>query len=212
MHLALALTLVLGAAACGDDSAASKTNGAGDRYEPTRRDLERLGNELFAAIAAADESRAAAIAESLRLPDHEAWFADHFGDDEAAKLTAEYEPSSRELSQLVALFAELAANGQTEIAVERFDESGDSASVGYQRIAMEAMKKKTPLYSMRIRKPDADDVFHLWSFVHEDGFRWIGKLKSLTGEPPADPDLLEYRIRDVDRAARAHDKKSAPEQ
>ena len=212
VYCALALTLVLGVAACGDDSSASKTNGAGDTYEPTRRDLERLGNELFAAIAAEDVSRAEAIAESLRLPDHQAWFADHFGDDNAARLTAEYEPSARALTQLVVLFGELAENGQTEIAAERFDEVGDSASVGYQRIAMEAMKNKTPLYSMRIRKPGADDVFHLWSFVHDDGFRWVGKLRSLSRKTPADPDLLEYRIRDVDRAARAHDTKSAPEQ
>jgi hypothetical protein len=207
VQCALALALVLSVAACGDDSGSDKANGGDgtdEAYEATRQDLERLGNDLFTAVTSDDGDGATAIAESLKLPDPAAWFSEHFGDDRGESLANEYAPGARELGQLVTLFTELASNGQTEIAVERFEQAGDADSVGYQSIALEAMKKTTPLYSVRIRKPGADDVFHLWSFVFDDGFRWIGKLRSLADADPADPDLLEYRIRDAERAAKAH--------
>lgn len=208
VQCALALALTISVAACGDDSAGNKANGGGGGYEATTGDLERWGSDLFAAIAAADDDRATALAQGLELRDPDAWFGEHFGDERGAELAKGYGPTARELGQLVDFFTDLASNGQTHIVVERFDERGDAAAVGYQSIALETMKNKTPLYSMRIGKVGADDVFHLWSFVYDDGFRWIGKLKSLSGEEPAVPDLLEYRIRDAERAAKAHADKS----
>jgi len=53
---------------------------------------------------------------------------------------------------------------------------------------------------VRLRKDGEGEGFHLWSFIHDgDSFRWVGKLKAITGRPPPDPDPLELRVRSVPR-------------
>jgi hypothetical protein len=174
------------------------------RYPATKEGLEQLARDLIEAVGADDPTPAEFLAASLQLPDHERWFTEAFGPRLGARLAAEYEPATGRLYQIIPLVAELAGRGQTTIVVERFTSARDRDAVGYQSLALQKMKESTPLFSLRFLDPKHEDrVFHLWSFVHDEGtFRWVGKMKQVADQPPADgePDVNEIRMRDVPAA------------
>jgi hypothetical protein len=66
--------------------------------------------------------------------------------------------------------------GRTEVLVRRLERPGEEAT-GLQNDALKAMKRPTPLYSVRLVKPGETTGFHLWSFVRAGGgFRYVGKM------------------------------------
>lgn len=187
-------------AACGDGSpeAAREAKRGGTRgaivYPATPAGLEGLFTALINAVRSEDQDGIAALTASLELPDHERWFAATFGGELGRRASAEYAPVAGQFMQLARVVEGLIASEQTQISVERFERADDPAATGYQNLALTAMKRATPLYSVRMTTGDQNDAFHIWSFVHQDGtFRWIGKLKALHDGPAADPDLLELR-------------------
>lgn len=96
-------------------------------------------------------------------------------------VAAEYAPMAAGQPEL---FAELAKQDQTRITVERFSQPDNPASVEYQSVALGRMLDATSLSSVRLASSDGDKVFHLGSFVYQPGgFRWIGKLEKVSGEP-----------------------------
>lgn len=200
------LVAVLAMGGCGDDDGdepAGKPSApvARIRYPDGVDGLEKLAGDLLGAAAADRRQPARLLAASLELPDPRTWFEGHFAPEVAARLTAEYEPMRGRTSELASLLTALAAEGRTLVAVERFDDPDSPEATGYQALALRAMTTKTPLYSLRLRKDGEGEGFHLWSLVHDgDSFRWVGKLKAITGRPPPpDPDPLELRVRSVPR-------------
>src|SRR5688572_10336674 len=156
--------------------------------------------ELLAAVRAGDQDRAQTLAASLELPDPDAWFEQHFPPEIAARLAAEYAPLRGRVGELSARLRDLLAAGNTLLAVERFDDPGNVDATGYQSLALRAMTHDAPLYSVRLRKDGEGEGFHIWSFIHDgESFRWIGKLRAITGQKPADPDPLELRVRSAPR-------------
>lgn len=90
--------------------------------------------------------------------------------------------------------------GRTAVHAERFADAEQPGAVGYQCLALASMKKRVPLYSVRLTLPDGKRPWHLWSFVHHAGtFRYVGKLRGVEKRPPpADGrDPLEYRPSDA---------------
>lgn len=189
-------------AACGDDSSAGRGNGgtsgtsrAAVAYPATAAGLEGLFTALINAVRSEDEDDIAMLTSSLELADHDRWFSDRFGAEMGATLSAEYAPVKGQFAQLARVLEGLIAGEQTQISVERFERADDPAATGYQSLALAAMKRATPLYSVRMTNGNRDDGFHIWSFVHDDGtFRWVGKLKAVRAGPADDPDLLELRV------------------
>lgn len=182
------------------------------RYPASKTGLRTLTEDILEALAANDAERANRIAETLALPDPEAWFGEHFGPEIGAKLAAAYGPAAAGMDQMVAAFATAQDAGQSVIDIDRFTKTSPYAT-GYQALVFERARAPVTLYSIRLTTPDAERGLHLWSFIHDgDTFRWAGKMKALaadadrpdpvevTPEGQDDPvavDVLELPIRDV---------------
>lgn len=206
--LAIALLSTAVAIGCGDskpDSAEASSSGGKEpppvnpyTYKAGNDGLRDLMQNLLNAVAAGDRPTARVLARSLEIEDYEAWFGEYFGTELSPSLATEYKEFAGRLPQLVSLLSALRKDGHTAISVEQFDSPDDPAAAEYQSLALKRMIRATPLYSVRISNKDGTKTFHLWSFVYHDGlFRWIGKTKSLAGEPiQGEDDLREFRIRD----------------
>lgn len=170
------------------------------RYGDDPDALEALMGDLGRALTAGDDARTARLLASLRLPDYEAWFAATFGERLGERIAADYRPHHDDIGQLAELLGPLLRAPGLRIDAERFARAGDPAATGYQSAALAVMKAREPLYSVRLAT--GDELFHLWSFVHEGGtFRYVGKLSAAAGTRPPrrGRDPLEFRQRDADR-------------
>lgn len=180
------------------------------RYAATKDGLRTLVEDVTAALAGGDDSRAERIADSLALPDAASWFSQIFGPELGAELAADYQPTAARVGDILAAFQSAQDAGQSNIDIDRFPETSTFAT-GYQALAFERMKKPVTLYSIRLTVPKAERGLHLWSFAHDgESFRWVGKMKALSDEPPTlvtvtpegasepiEVDMLELPVRAV---------------
>ena len=147
-------------------------------YPDTPEGLKQQMTDLYAAAKAGDK-KMADLAQPLVLPKHEAYFREDFGEEKGAKVAAEYGKILPMFApEFEKLFAKLVKEGQSEIAVLRFEKGPDPKAVGFQNDAMAAMKKPVPIYSVRFVKPGERLGQHVYSFVYVDGgFRMVGKMQ-----------------------------------
>jgi hypothetical protein len=199
--LALVSALVI---ACGSESTqedASTTVEVKPVPEITRLDdttdaLEDQFKRLVANIKAGEYDLAETILKGYALPDAPKWFKDHFGDALGVELASGYEAQGRALPQLAKLIRSLTDKGLSLVTVERFEASSSPDAVGYQALALDKMRKKVALYSVRLSQDKDKDAFHLWSFMHDGTtFRWVGKMREVSGKDAPTPDPLELRQR-----------------
>lgn len=197
--------------AAADGAAAAIDAGAQVSYPATDAGLESLIDDLVAARAAGDEDRAYQLTASLRLDGYEAWFADQFGDALGARLASDYERQRADIGLMVRTVSELRENGRTETQIEKFDSAADQKAVGYQSKALAKMKRKVPLFSVRLHAPGDERSFHIWSFIHLGGtFRYVGKMKAVgDAEKLGDLDLQEFRLVDAVRLRQSRAKTDA---
>jgi hypothetical protein len=172
-----------------------------DRYPDGTAGLEQLFTDLVAALEKGDLARAHALSRSLALSEPRTWFTSTFGSADGQRLSAAYANDITTIEQLADALAPLVARGQTRVVIDALERPSDPDAVGYQDLALQGMKRKVTLYSVRLVRPAGPETFHLWSFVYDHGgFRWIGKLKPLAkGLPEIGPsgiDPLELRPRD----------------
>ncbi|HEY8141582.1 MAG TPA: hypothetical protein VIG06_02885 [Kofleriaceae bacterium] len=170
-------------------------------YSDTVQGLQSLMTSLVTAIQNDDAAEEARLLESMRLDDAKAWFNEVFEPRIAERLVAEYEPLKGGIGHLVNALKGPIDGGQTDVKADRFDAPEMQGATGYQQAALARMKKKVPLYSVRLSTRDGKRTFHVWSFVH-DGvtFKLVGKMRAVEEKPPAlvgGRDPLEYR--DIDR-------------
>jgi hypothetical protein len=187
------------ATACGDDDSAKKADPASKvSYPQSTAGLEQLMGDIMGATKAG-QARADVLLRSLQLPDSKSWFREHFGDELGTTLAAGYQQVASNTTQMSALFERLIATDRIRIDVERFDGPKDDAAVGYQHKALERMKDRVPLYSVRFVKVGESHGFHLWSFAYVAGsFRWVGMMKRVYDDPPSGKvDTRLLRVRDV---------------
>jgi hypothetical protein len=144
--------------------------------------LHALIREI-AEASVAEPEQAAALCRGLALPDPAAWFERTFGGVVGARLAAEHEPVTKRFGTLPRLFQRLREDGQTEILVEVHQDPRDPLATGYQGVAMSAMKRPVPLYSVRMLQPGQSTGLSLWSFVYEAGaFRFAGEMRAVDPE------------------------------
>jgi len=178
-------------------------------YPDSPAGLQALLTDLKNAIQADNTVAMARLLASLRLPNYESWFANRFKAKVASRLTQEYEPVFGEIGNLGGVLRKYAIGDETEpgeIRVERFSSSADEQATGYQMWALRKMKPVSPIYSARLIA-NKNNVFHIWSFVHEAGtFRYIGKMKKIIVLPRSDRhkslDWREFRVLDRPRIDR----------
>jgi hypothetical protein len=157
------------------------TTAASERSSASTAELQKLIEDLLAAVKAEEWSTAAEFMSTLVLPDYKAWFRTAFGEANGTKLAAQYAEFARFLRSQASA-KELRAplgNGRTQVHVERIQATGDPRNFRDQILS--AMKVKKPLYLVRIVNPaDPRDFFYLGYFTHVDGrFPSIGKLQGL---------------------------------
>ncbi len=195
--VAVSLGLCCLLAACGGGSDKSK---AGSSYPDSAEGLSQLIGDIIKYAEDRDTmERADQLAHRLQLDDHRAWFIEHFGSDLGTTLAADYTKVAESIGQIAGALKKLAADGFTNVKVERFDKPDDPGSLVYQHMALQRMKKRTSLYSVRVLKKDGSRGFHLWSFVYErGGFRWVGKMTGVASGPDMDGkhDRNELRLRE----------------
>lgn len=172
-------------------------------YPGTVQGLQDLMAHLVTAIQADDPKEKVRLLDSLRLPDHRAWFRETFDARLGDRLADEYQPIHDGIGQLVQSLQPIVSGGQTVPEAEQFSAPDQPGATGYQAAALKRMAKRTPLYSVRLKTPDGARVYHLWSFVHQGGtFRFVGKLRAVEDRPPprvGGRDVLEYRTADRSR-------------
>jgi hypothetical protein len=130
----------------------------------------------------------------LRLPDFENWFKSQFGADAGQRAAEEYKPFHDDIGFLGEVLATLAKDKDV-VEVARVEHGNDADGVGYQKLALKAMAKKTPLYSVRFRGAKDKGAYHLWSFVYAGGsFRYVGKMRrAVTSGDLPDNDPGEWK-------------------
>lgn len=176
-------------------------------YPDSVQGLESLMRTLVSAIQNDDTAEEARLLESMRLEDPKAWFGETFEPRIAERLVAEYEPLAGGIGHLVNALKGPIDAGQTDVKADRFDAPDMQGATGYQQTALTRMKKKVPLYSVRLSTRDGKRTFHVWSFVYQNGtFRLVGKMRDVEEKPPVmvgGRDPLEYREIDRKRVEQA---------
>lgn len=176
-------------------------------YSDSVQGLESLMRTLVGAIQNDDAGEEARLLESMRLEDPKAWFGEVFEPPVAERLVAEYEPLKGGIGHLVNALKGPIDAGQTDVKADRFDAPDMQGATGYQQAALKHMKKKVPLYSVRLSTRDGKRTFHVWSFVHDGAtFKLVGKMRAVEEKEPAlvgGRDPLEYREIDRQRVKQA---------
>jgi hypothetical protein len=170
-------------------------------YADSNDGLDRLMKDLKTAILADDEPEMAILLASLRLEDDETFLKSTFGDALGATLSAQYKPHREEIGVLATHLKEKFESGLRNIEAFSFSQREMQTATGYQNAALDKMKVRRTLYSVRLSNTDKTETFHLWSFVHFEGsFRYIGKLKGVAGKnSKGGRDLNELRKSDAER-------------
>ncbi len=171
------------------------------QYPSSNEGLNRMMRDLKTGIKANDEPEVAVLLASLILPNDKVFFQTTFGDKLGATLSKNYTPLREEIGGLAPLLREKLEDGLSNIETSTFANAAMQTATGYQNAALEKMKSKAVLYSVRFVDSDRKRSFHLWSFVHFEGsFRFVGKLSAVAKKKPSgDRDLNEYRMEDAER-------------
>jgi hypothetical protein len=158
---------------------AGRVRAADAAYPDTAAGLQKLIEDALAAVKAGENDKATAMAKAMILPNHEAWFKKTFGDEKGAKFAEEYTKMGPTLeTELPKLLAARIKDGRTFASAVKIESADDKEATGLQKKAIEAMKEKVPLYTVRLGKAPGESGFTLWSFAYVDGqFRLIGKTR-----------------------------------
>lgn len=161
----------------GDDT---KPDNTVDNTDVTPQLTEAV-KKVAAAAKDGDQAAVAALVKKLMLPDADSWFRAVFGDAVGGKLADDYTETRKQNEEsVVRLFLTAAEEGQDQIQVVRFTKPDPDKATGNQNKALEAMKDKTPLYSVRLVKAGEDTGAHVYSFAAVNGKpRYVGKLRGI---------------------------------
>jgi len=187
---ALAAALVLTACGKKEDSGssggsspstpASSVNPSGlDGSKDLSAEFKKLMETTYA-TAKDNPSKLGEILKTFVLPDHDAWFRKTFNEEMAKAFEQRYAEQGPKLeSEMVPLWTDkLVKDGQSDIRVFCLTDPNDGNATGLQKDALQSMKTKTPIYTVKFRKPGEELGMSVWSWAYVDGgFRFIGKGK-----------------------------------
>jgi len=135
--------------------------------------LEKLAKEMLKAQKDGDATRAAALAQSLVLPDAPAWYSEVFGEYTATHEGLVYEQNRKNLpDEILALFTRVLQEKYTSIAARRFDSSCDDDAGENTFSLLQQRLEPLPLYELRFF--NGVRFYRLWALAYVDGaFRFI---------------------------------------
>ncbi len=142
--------------------------------------LEKLVKEIFKAEKDGDAARVDALAQSLVLPDPNAWYETVFGQARAGRLTSDYEKTLSTLPRdLAASFRDAYNTKFTGVIVERYDRTCDDKADELIYPVLAAREQPAPLYEIRLSY--GNSFKRIWAFAYVNGaFRFFGALKPPT--------------------------------
>lgn len=151
---------------------------AQDRPADSPEALKKVVEDILGSLKAGKPDTAAELIKSLKLPDHEKWFARTFGAEAGAPLAARYAQQIEQFDAgMLKMFDEQLKKNRTSVTAYKLTDPSDKNATGLQQKALAAMKEKTPLYGVNLVEPGKESGMHLWNFVYVDGaFRMVGKL------------------------------------
>jgi len=152
-----------------------------DASKDNSADVKAAVDRGLAVAKTGDKAKVSAWSRELVLPNAETWFKKVFGDELGKKVAAEYATNSKDFEELGGLLDDANKRGATEVRVVRVADASDREATGLQKSALEAMKKKGPLYTAMFCEPGKkESSISLWSFVVADGKPYlVGKMKAV---------------------------------
>jgi len=162
--------------------ATAEISATGETAPERSAELKKLFEGLLADHAAGKTDKVRAAINGLKLTGHEKWFAETFNEDKVRGLTAEYDEMLAAFDQEFGkLLEKVAKGGNREVLVYMITPDGAAKeATGLQKDALAAMKKKHPLFTVKLVKPGESIGISVWSIVLQDGsFRFIGKMRKI---------------------------------
>ena len=146
-------------------------------YDDSTDGLHRLFSDGFAAMRANDGAAMQALETGLDLDRPEDWFNTTFGPVTGARLAVDYGKGSIGPGMLATTLKTALDAGRTSVVVSKFVNPGDPEANTYEDQVLIAMKAKRPIYSVRLVPPGKVNGMHLFVFVYDQGFKFLGPLK-----------------------------------
>jgi TonB family protein len=135
--------------------------------------LEHLAKEIIKAEKEGDTARAAALAQSMILPNPAQWYLQTFGPDIANDEGAKYAASQKNLSnEIVRFFFGALQNNFTSVDAARFGESCDDNAGESAFGTLQLRLEPVPLYELRLKS--GNQFLRLFAIAYVDGgFRYV---------------------------------------
>jgi len=144
----------------------------GASYPESTEALKHMFETMLEAARSGDTDKAKALVRRLVIPNYETWFNQTFGASNGTTLAADYKQFAQAAqSGQLWDFGELVQRAKQGVSAYSVSDPNDPNATGGQKKVLEAMKRPTALYGVRL------DGLHLWNFVYVDGsFRIAGKM------------------------------------
>jgi cell division septation protein DedD len=155
-------------------------------YPESPEGLAKLLEDTFASIKSGDTDRTRELIRSMELPDQQAWVRKTFGDDFGAAIAIEYGRRAPQLeAELTKSFEDCVAERRTFVKAIKIESSDDDNATGLQKTALQHMRLKVPLYTVKFGDRPGGTGYSMWSWVYVRGsFRIAGKM-DVFRKPPA---------------------------
>ena len=142
-------------------------------YPDNTRGLEHLAKDIMNAQEEGHESRAMELAQSLVLPDPDAWYLQTFGPEIASDEGAKYSAGRKNLpEEILKFFFGAIQNHFTNVTAARFGDSCDDNAGESAFGTLQLRLAPAPLYELRLQ--NGDRFIRLFAIVYlEGGFRYV---------------------------------------
>jgi TonB family protein len=142
-------------------------------FPDTPGGLEHLAKDIIKAEKEGDTARAAALAQTMILPNPAAWYLQTFGPDIANDEGAKYAASQKSLpNEIVRFFFGAIQNHFTDVEAARFGESCDDNSGESAFGTLQLRLERVPLYELRLK--NGHQFLRLFALAYVDsGFRYV---------------------------------------
>jgi TonB family protein len=188
----LAFCILLAASACfGQEppqtapSAAAAPAATIPSYPDRPQGLEKLLGSMMKLSKEGDQHTLAVYAQSLALPNPDAWFTSVFGSDLGPQYAAASEKQrAAVVTSAPAMLAALLKENRTRIEAHKFGESCDPLASDKEYPLLLRRDHAAPLYDARFwNSPTSPSIWSYFAYV-DGGFRYVGDLPAQLSPPP----------------------------
>jgi TonB family protein len=155
-------------------------------YPDSTHGLEKLLGEMMKLSKEGDQHTLAAYAQSLALPNPDAWFVSVFASDLGPQYAAASEKQrAAVVTSAPAMLAALLKQGRTRIEAHKFEKSCDPYATDKESQLLLKRDRPVPLYDARfLNTPNTASIWAYFAYV-DGGFRYIGNLPAQLSPPAA---------------------------